>query len=248
MVSQSHAPLLETDYNMHKSNSTYFSDLDVSRSHLVTYLTRPALAKFKVNAKTRVVLDPSGKLPGGEPGVMLGAVECSFRREISPYSPYVMWSRILAWDRKWLYIVTHFVPKGAARPAEWLDRRFKKLQTRKGGSDAAAAEPDWSKKIYATAISKYVFKIGRFTVHPGIVLEQSHLLPPRPGGWRGGDDDMGSQPDLGDAPDGQEWDWRRIERQRRKGMEFAQHFLALDGLESLFDGGKSGAIGKFGLG
>src|SRR5438045_3403928 len=29
-------PLLETDYNLHKSNSTYFSDLDMARTQLVT--------------------------------------------------------------------------------------------------------------------------------------------------------------------------------------------------------------------
>ena len=27
-----------------------------------------------------------------------------------------MWSRILSWDRKWLYIITHYVVKGKGQP------------------------------------------------------------------------------------------------------------------------------------
>ena len=33
----------ETDYNFHKSNSTYFSDLDVARTALVTRLYSPGV-------------------------------------------------------------------------------------------------------------------------------------------------------------------------------------------------------------
>src|SRR5436190_19040760 len=35
------APLLEIDYNRHQSNSTYFTDLDASRTGLVTALASP---------------------------------------------------------------------------------------------------------------------------------------------------------------------------------------------------------------
>src|ERR1700743_1360053 len=40
LVTKSHASLWETDYNLHKSNSTYFADLDVARTHLVAALLR----------------------------------------------------------------------------------------------------------------------------------------------------------------------------------------------------------------
>ncbi len=43
----------------------------------------------------------------------------------------------------------------------------------------------------------------------------------------------------------EEWDWRRVELERRKGMQFAQHFAALDGMHALFDGGAKGALGRF---
>ena len=239
MITQSHSPLLEIDYNIHKSNSTYFSDLDVSRSHLVSYLCRPALRKLSYNNKTKVAVDPNGKVVDGSLGIMLGAAHCSFKKEIPGYKAYDMWSSVLSWDRKWMYIVTHFVEKGV-RPTEWLDPKWKGVRTRIAGRGG-----DWEKKVYASAISKYVFKVGRFTVHPSIVLEESGLLPPRPGGWRSGEDETGSATPLEESPEGNEWDWTRVERQRRKGMEMAKHFADLDELQSIFDGGEAGVIGTF---
>ncbi|KAM5352575.1 hypothetical protein ACJ41O_005297 [Fusarium nematophilum] len=249
MISSTHSPILEIDYNLHKSNSTYFADLDVSRTHLVSYLCRPSMAALSRNSQTKIVLDPKTDQPiKGPVGIMLGAVECSFKREIPAYKNYELWSRVLSWDRKWLYIVTHFVPKGAARPTTWLDPRFSRAQTR-GGQDAAGG---WDRKIYATAISKYVFKLGRFTVHPAIVLGgESGLLPERPGGWTGGEDQLGdlsedlSDVDLSVEADWGEWDWRRVEALRRKGMELAGHFQELDKLQDVFDGGNNGALGRF---
>lgn len=246
MITPSKTPLLETDYNLHKSNSTYFSDLDITRTHLVSYLCRPALKKLSQNAKSKMVLDPdTGKPFRGPLGIMLGAVNCSFKREIATYRGYEMWSRILCWDRKWCYIVTHFVPKGAAKPTEWLDPSFARLKTRKS-NDATGG---WDKKIHATAISKYVFKLGRLTVHPAMILDHSGLLPERPDGWMGGENQVGDESvDVSDVDlsvDG-EWTWQRVEAQRRSGMEYANSFQQLDGLHDVFDGGNHGAIASFG--
>ena len=59
--------------------------------------------------------------------------------------------------------------------------------------------PDWTKHVIATAISKYVFKLGRFTIHPAIMLEANGMLPERPGeGWRGGASETGTPDELGD--------------------------------------------------
>ena len=246
LISETRAPLLEIDYNLHKSNSTYFTDLDVSRSHLVSYLTRPAMRKLAYNATTGLVLDPKTNKPAkGTMGVMLGSVACSFKREISAYAGYELWTKTLAWDRKWLYMVTHFVPAGTARPTEWLDPRFGRVRTR----SAKDASGGWEAKIYATAVSKYVFKVGRLTVNPATVLEASGLLPERPGGWTTGENQVGDESadvsgvDL--AVDG-EWDWMRVEAQRRKGMDIAAHFQALDESHALFDGGSFGALAKAG--
>ncbi|KAL0475998.1 hypothetical protein QR685DRAFT_568666 [Neurospora intermedia] len=250
-ITSSYTSPLETDYNLHKSNSTYFADLDVSRSHLVTHLLGPAMSVVGDNAKNKLVLDPQGNVVKGSFGIGLGAVFCSFRREIPPLKGYEMWSRILSWDRKWLYIVTHYVVKGKVWPTSWDGRKFgptrPKLVRTEDGKEVE--EKDFSKYVYATAISKYVFKLGRFTVHPSIVIEANGLLPERPGeGWRGGETGTGTPEDLGEINENSEWDWKRVEYERRKGMEYAQHFAALDGVNSLFDGGEDGAIGKFHLG
>lgn len=250
MITPTHTPLLETDYNLHKSNSTYFSDLDISRTHLVSYLCRPALKKLSQNAKTKMITDPtSGKTAKGGMSIILGSVSCNFRREIPSYKGYELWSRVLCWDRKWMYIITHFVPKGTARPAEWLDPRFAKTRTRKPGEKA---DPEvWHKKIYATAVSKYVFKIGRLTVHPADILEHSGLLPERPEGWKTGPNQIGDEAaEVGDVDlsAGGEWDWRRVEAQRRSGMERVAGLQEVDDMTSLFDGGSNGALAMCGPG
>jgi hypothetical protein len=237
---------------MHKSNSTYFSDLDVSRSHLVTHLLSQGMPRVAANARNKLVLDPAtGKPVPGSFGIGLGAVSCSFRREIAPYAPYEMWSRILAWDRKWVYIITHFVAGGKVRPTAWDGRRGGggRVRPKTVAVGADGKEEDFSKHVIATALSKYVFKLGRFTVHPAIVLQESGLLPERPGeGWRGGESGVGTPEDLGDVAEDGEWDWRRVELERRKGMEYAELFGALDGTNSLFDGGEGGALGHFPVG
>ncbi|EFX02136.1 hypothetical protein CMQ_2185 [Grosmannia clavigera kw1407] len=251
-ITSSYTSLLETDYNLHKSNSTYFSDLDTSRSHLVMYLLGPGVAALGDNAKTKMVRLPTDetKAVPGNFGVGLGAVFCSFRKEIASYQGYEMWSRILSWDRKWLFVLTHFVVKGKVRPAVW---------DQVGPAPASAAwtdadEEKLQKHVIATAISKYVFKLGRFTVHPSYLIEGSDLLPARPGeGWRGGGPDaIGDLADLDSTtyvpPAGNEdadWDWRRVEHERRRGMEYAQHMMALDSAADFFDGGRLGALGKF---
>ncbi|PKS05852.1 hypothetical protein jhhlp_007681 [Lomentospora prolificans] len=251
VISGSRAPLLEIDYNIHKSNSTYFADLDVSRTHLVSYICGPGLRALSKNKVTQLVLDPTTKNPApGKLGIMLGGVHCSFHREIPPYAAYELWSRVLSWDRKWLYIVTHYVPKGLGRPSEWLDPRFGRLNR------SAGKEPskDWEKKIHATAVSKYVFKLGRLTIHPAIVLAESGLLPTRPGGWIIDDlgTGMGGTAQTGDClelrSDPGEWDWKRVERRRVAGMQFAEKFHAMDSLQKAFDGGRGAVVGRFGPG
>ena len=127
--------------------------------------------------------------------------------------------------------------------------------------DYAEGEPaaDWEKKVYASAVSKYVFKIGRLTVHPAVVIGASGLLPDRPGGWV---TDSGTATPAADptaaaangnghavaAPDATAWDWHKTEEERLKGMAFAEHFAALEGLSAAFDAGEHGALGKFTLG
>ncbi|OJD23026.1 hypothetical protein ACJ73_05626, partial [Blastomyces percursus] len=162
----SHTSLLETDYNLHKSNSTYFSDLDISRTALVTNVCTPGLEicrreldkEFEtVPTTTTTAHGAKGKKKKKYPGklaVFLGSVYCSFKKEIPPYERYEMQSRIAGWDEKWLYVVTYFL-----RPAK------------------RTGEP---KTILATGISQYVIKKGRLTIKPAKVLKASGLIPDPP--------------------------------------------------------------------
>ncbi|KAL2257425.1 hypothetical protein VTK26DRAFT_196 [Humicola hyalothermophila] len=249
-ISTSRTSLLETDYNIHKSNSTYFADLDVARSHTVTHLLGPGIPIIANNAKNKLVRDKDGNVVKGTFGLGLGAVFCSFRKEIAPLQGYEMWTRILSWDRKWLYIITHFVVKGKVRPTGWDGKRMGPTRPKlvRSGSGEPVKEEDWSKYVIATAVSKYVFKLGRFTVHPALVIDAAGFLPERPGGWTGGETGTGTAEELGELDMEGEWDWRRVEWERRKGMEMAEHFAALDGTNALFDGGEDGCVGSFPLG
>jgi hypothetical protein len=253
VITTSHSPLMECDYNLHKSNSTYFSDLDVTRSHLVCVLLQPAIDKLQHNKRDKLVLDPAGKPVSGVWSIMLGGVACSFKREIGMYQSYEMWSRILCWDRKWIYIVTHFVKKGTVKPKAyiltdggWFGKGYKEVT---GGSGDADID---EKAIFASAISKYVMKLGRLTIHPEVGLSSSGLLPPKPGGWAS----MNGRPSGDSTPETlkieangtgttSQWDWERIEKENQRGLKFVENFAALDGLHQEFTGSKQPAIGRY---
>ncbi|KAJ9141718.1 Protein THEM6 [Pleurostoma richardsiae] len=242
VISQTYTSLLETDYNLHKSNSTYFSDLDVSRGHCVMHLFQPGIEAVNDNAKTRLVLGKDDRVPEGRISIILGSVFCSFKKEIAPYQAYEMWTRVLAWDRKWLYMLTYFVVKGKVRPTAWDSMQCR--DTRQKGEHT-----DFEQYIIATAVSKYVFKLGRLTVNPSIIIEASGLLPERPGeGWRGGPQGTGAPDELDGINADSDWDWKRVEWERRKGMVFAEQFAALDAGSTMFDGGEDGALGRFSIG
>jgi hypothetical protein len=246
--------LYESDYNFHKSNSTYFSDLDITRSHLVCCLLQPGIEKLHYNLREKLVLDKDGNGVKGRFGIMLGSVMCSFKREIGMYEGFEMWSRLLCWDRKWIYVVTHFVKKGSVRPrsyilkdGSWFGKKGKGYRTVNGEKGEDVDE----KAIFASAISKYVVKLGRLTVHPEVVLGASGLLPSKPGGWATMSDSSGeSTPDLevvetNDEVLEGEWDWRRIEAENHKGLKYVEHFAALDGLHNEFTGSKEPALGRY---
>lgn len=138
---------------------------------------------------------------------MLGAVHCSWKREIRPYEGYEMWSRLLCWDRKWFYVVTHFVKKGSTRPLgytldapgdsgilpSWLKSK-KRRPVKEFNREAGEID---EKVIFASAISKYVMKIGRLTIHPEAILDLSGVLPTKPGGWN----DMRTPPTSPGTPE-----------------------------------------------
>ena len=188
IITSSRAPLTELDYNIHststsiskpasqsflktstESNSTYFSDLDIARSHLVCTLFATGIEQARCTNGTSAILGGNGKF-----GVCLGAVSCSFRKEVKPYQRYEMWTRVLSWDHKWIYIVTHFVCKTKASGT--LSQNVKQP-----GRPLSGFEEVDENHIVASALSKCVFKKGRWTIPPETMLDVSGLLPTRPG-------------------------------------------------------------------
>lgn len=153
----SRTPVLEMDYNLHKSNSTYFTDLDVSRTALVSRLYSPGVGLVSKGLDAAAAAARQNPGPKQPIYIALGSVYCSFKREIKPYVQYEVESRVIAWDEKWLYVVSYFM-----RPR----------------AQSNAAQDD--KVLFASALSKYVVKKGRLTVAPERVLQLSGFLPARP--------------------------------------------------------------------
>ncbi|KAF3919883.1 hypothetical protein ABW21_db0204688 [Orbilia brochopaga] len=264
----SRSPIYECDFNYHKSNSTYFSDLDIARTHLVAHLIKKSLRLRRQRGDKPLY-------------VALGGVVSLFRREIKPYQLYEVWSRVLAWDDKWFWVVSHFV--------------------------SAEKDRTGKRKIYASSLSKYVFKVERKTIPPVEVLEESGLLPKRPetsataataeldkklNGLADGpaglmesadlivktemlhphlqhldvDSSAGSgsvspivptvkmtpaEEQLAAEEDALEmvdkitkWDWETVERLRRRGLRTANHMLGLDALEGEFEKGNDRVGGR----
>ncbi|KAJ3456084.1 hypothetical protein FSOLCH5_010859 [Fusarium solani] len=156
-ISATRSPALECDYNLHKSNSTYFTDMDMSRGNFCLVLFSK-------------LFNP---IPGPNHFTMvLGGTTCTWRKEIKPYAPYELWTRILSWDEKWLYVVTHFVKPGVFHPDEYVMQPKKKTNSKKNKEDV-----ELLKAVYASSVARYVFKSNRRTIPPEQALRDAGLLP-----------------------------------------------------------------------
>ncbi|PYH46495.1 acyl-CoA thioesterase [Aspergillus saccharolyticus JOP 1030-1] len=156
LVTECSNPVIECDYNLHKSNSTFFADLDINRTQLMMAQFKHVLAGSCMPRST-----PGSTTPGRNKPLMMamGGVACLFHREIKPLQRYEIWSRVLAWDEKWVYVVSYFVKKGAVARDGTLPGELDK------------------KVVLATGLARYVFKEGRVTVKPEGVLQECRLLP-----------------------------------------------------------------------
>ena len=143
--------------------------------------------------------DPDTNLQRGFKRVspVLGGVSCTFRKEIKPYQKYEVWSRVLSWDDKWIYIVSHFVLAGAVKipPGYGLGdsvstRLGKESDDTPHGSSMLLKKPAEAdettdsfslpediiqKAVIASAISRYVFKEGRKSISPAAVFQAMGL-------------------------------------------------------------------------
>ncbi|TDZ72017.1 Efflux pump apf11 [Colletotrichum trifolii] len=209
VVTPSRVALLETDYNLHKSNSTYFSDLDVARTDLLAALRAQAIGGGLYKEYKNGVM------------VLLAGTSCTFKKEIKPGVAFDMHSRILAWDRKWLYVVTHFVERTKDSERKTTYQPWTKPEDRK--------PPAESSVVYATAISKCVVKAGRLTVPPAKFLSAAGVL-------NGEDADDAEDAEGSEAGQGQDgWTWARVEAERQRNLAIASGFAnALDAAHEEF--------------
>ncbi|KAI3558005.1 capsule polysaccharide biosynthesis protein [Colletotrichum abscissum] len=197
VVTPSRVALLETDYNLHKSNRTYFSDLDVARTDLLAALRAQAIDGGLYKDYKRGVQ------------VLLAGTSCTFKKEIKPGAAFNMQSRVLTWDKKWLYIVTHFVEK----------RKGSKSPTYQPWKEVDEGKTDQSSPlVYATAISKCVVKAGRLTVPPQKFFQAAGVLPSE-------DQSEGSIADVTpEANDFGGWTWAKVEEERLEALKIADGF------------------------
>ncbi|KAI1262838.1 hypothetical protein F5Y18DRAFT_396429 [Xylariaceae sp. FL1019] len=247
IITTSTAQLGELDFNLHKSNSSYFADVDIARTHLVCTLFTKGIEKMRGG---------TGSYTGAKNplfGLALGGVSCTFKKEVKPYQEYEMWSKILTWDEKWIYIVTHFVRKGvkpanyslypqqspaSTRPSSRRNSNAGELDEeevlRRSSIDSETdTEENPEKHIFATCLSKCVFKSGRKTISPKDMMEMSGLLPT-------------AESSKEKHMDITKEEFKIIEEQRLKGMKMA-HLLGTQNQQSLeaeFEGNGSEVLGR----
>lgn len=113
-------------------------------------------------------------------GLPVGGVSCTFKKEIKPYEPYELWTRVLSWDEKWIYIMTHFVRAGVMKPASYTLYPQQNTDGKKGNPEGLVDFAEDNDAVVATALSRCVFKQGRRTISPAVMLRLSGLLPAEP--------------------------------------------------------------------
>ncbi|KAK7512617.1 uncharacterized protein IWZ02DRAFT_384893 [Phyllosticta citriasiana] len=264
LITSTRTPITECDYNLHKSNSTYFSDLDISRSHFVSALLRSGIRRLS-SKKTPQDSAPGTEHVKGAFSIALGGITCHFKREVKPYARFEIWTRLLAWDHKWLYLVSHMVRPGVAKPSSFTLQPWKKPGAQGRRLEALSQEEQDQMReklkgaIYATSIAKYVVKKGRWTVAPELVLRNSGLLPEKKDDPAASDHELKTAEEKQDADNvledsalpadananAGEWAWEHVEAERQRGLKLAEHFAALDGLHDEFALKVDDALGEF---
>jgi hypothetical protein len=198
---------------MHKSNSTFFSDLDINRAQLLMRLFG-GFPRWKPTSDGKAVSENNQEKTLN---IALGGVSCVFKREIKPLQRFEIWSRVLAWDDKWLYIVSYFVlPGTGVAVMKSLDEEAKK-----------GREFDPNKTILASSLSRYVFKDGRMTIPPEDALVCNGLYPAAKSANDAGGDE------------------RAFVSERDRALEIARFFHGLDTLPSHFGVAASSVLGRY---
>ena len=148
---------LDCDVNIHKSNSTFFTDADVSRAELLTRRFAGSLA---------------GLGPNGQPAnAILAGTSAQFIRELKPFQRYDVVSRVLTWNEASFYLATYFLKKGVDVPAP-----VSQSGDGVAGPQDVIRELKAKKAIYAVLITRYVVRSGRVRIAPSDLLKAAGML------------------------------------------------------------------------
>ncbi|KAM7211071.1 hypothetical protein V8F06_013549, partial [Rhypophila decipiens] len=167
-VTKTKAYLPDIDINVHKSNSTFFVDADISRAALLSSLLSDGLANLPPLAS-------GGKRP--KAGMfLLAGVGCKFLRPIAPLEQFEVSSRILCWEegpKGALFVVTYFLRSGMGKKLG--SQSGKEVEVQRGPA-ALIKDEKLRKGVFAVMVTRYVFKAGREGVAPEIVLRAAGLM------------------------------------------------------------------------
>ncbi|WQF80821.1 Putative HotDog domain superfamily protein [Colletotrichum destructivum] len=158
------SPPTECHFNMHKSNSTYFTDLDMLRAHLTGLI-------FSAMLWERHSTD-------GATCSWARSLACS-KKTSKPQQTYELWTRVASWDDKWLYMITHFVVPSSRRRERSLASSSSQAsgteRAKKGGSESPHDQPHKKNhEVLASGVTRMVFKKGRLTVTPAQAISACH--------------------------------------------------------------------------
>ena len=85
---------IDCDINMHMNNGRYLTLMDLGRTHFMSQLN---------------IL---WKLPKKKWFPVVGAVEIKYFRSLNPFQKFDLISRVLTWDKKWIYLEQRFEAQG----------------------------------------------------------------------------------------------------------------------------------------
>ncbi|EGD92082.1 hypothetical protein H112_00372 [Trichophyton rubrum D6] len=234
---------IDCDYNMHKSNSTFFSDLDINRTQLLLNIlggfprwktadgtASPSNAEG-INAVNKQDRPKRGSHQEKSLGIALGGVSCMFKKEIKPFQKYEIWSRVISWDEKWLYVVSYFVKDGMDKSA----LRPSSAKSQRTGREGNISSLDAKNYILSSSLSRYVFKDGRRTVKPQDVLVYMGLYPD-------GNAEASTEEVDGDSTSES---LAMITEKRKRGLEAVKHFSEMDSLPLHFGDTMPSVLGRY---
>ncbi|CAI7635482.1 unnamed protein product [Penicillium manginii] len=215
-VVKSRSPATECDFNLHKSNSTYITDLDVSRAYLSGLLFAPIVLNFRDSIHCNLIVS---------------AIACIFHREIKPYQPYEVWTKVASWDDKWIYMVSHFVAVSKHLPGRYVIQGGGSINS-KMMEKPATPEDKRHKNVFASAVTRMVFKRGRLTVPPQRALEICGILSTEsPTASSHTADKVGTTQSAIECP---EWTLEDIEFSRRENLPIVRLERGWDAVRELF--------------